>query len=215
MNIPLVFEIMKCLDGYYLFGLPNLQRQYKGEAEMSKIVSKKIVNIQAGKGNNWTDLMGTIKEKVAGELFDRAYYQFPSYDATIELEKGTKGAIELTTNLNIGISLLGNYYTVYFEDLAKARGFSSDPSNDPTWILYYSKKAVNGEALTQKLNDVRGYIEQHFIGFTFVPHDLLFTYKIKHTLPFQISWEFLGTEYPIYDFLFQGRFSYEGVKVLE
>jgi hypothetical protein len=215
MNKKVILEILKCLEKYYTFGLPNFQKSYIGETEMRNILTRKIDDLQAGRKSNWTDLVDALKNNVPGVLLDQAYYQFPSYDAVIEVEAQAIASHALTTRLILSISLLGPFYTAYFEDTFKAGGYVTDPKRDPVWRLYYSKKATNNGLVSQTLDAVKKRVNHFFDGYKFVPHNLLLTYKISNAVPFMESIEIAKPEYPIYNFLFNAGYGNAEVQVLE
>ena len=179
MHHEVILDLLKSVYRYYPVGLPNFQSSFEGRAKAMDILEKKIIAVQDGTPNDWTRLISVLTEKKIGEVRDAAYIQFPSYTATIILKQASTEWIEFTQYLHVTVSLLTNYYTVYFEDRLGHKVFYESEKHNPHTYLYYSNIRDPTSPSAEAFHEVKSIVASVFRNHQFVPHQLLFDHKVQ------------------------------------
>lgn len=144
-------------------------------------------------------LQDTFKDRL---INNQLYSNFPSYSITIELRNELRDEIKTLTWLNIRISLLTNYYTIYFEERNHFSGFKIRGDKDiPVLFCILSSKNLNVDSGNLYVAKVQELLLNLFPGYQYINHSLLLNYKIPDRIPIGYV-DPIPNFYPIYAFLF-------------
>ncbi len=122
---------------------------------------------------------------------------FPNYSFTVVLETKDYGNIYVEETIELRISLLCEYYTVF----CKRNTVHRDILHDNLDIFPVSQSVISTGS-SNDLNQIKLLIEKNFISQKFVNISLLLKYMISDYLPFGVEGKAIGDKYPVYDFLF-------------
>jgi len=128
-----------------------------------------------------------LKEEITEGRVERAsYFNFPNYVCIIELPTKylDEGSIEVRQSLIICISILVDFYTMYFEERYYFLKFKRGKSVSPCYAIHFFDEG--GEALKEKVNlqFILEKMGQYFPTKILAPHNLLKEMKIEGHVPF-------------------------------
>jgi hypothetical protein len=107
-------DLLECLYHFFPVGLPNLPN-YAGVNEIRKIVNKKIDEDCNNERSDINELFSDLMLQIPGLKWENiSYRQYPNYIINSLLKDELANGINHTCNLQITISLLCNYYTIFF-----------------------------------------------------------------------------------------------------
>jgi hypothetical protein len=216
MKIELLNKLLERVYYFYPIGIPSVKSIYGGDQKIKGIVEKKINQILTKEETVWSSFVQKLEETYSQRVFDMGYHQFPSYIATIELDKSENELFQFTQKLVLNISLLCSHYTIYFEDrfvfhYSKTGTLSS---NLTTFFTGKSKEVGTEKA---DVDSIKKTVELFFPDHSFVDHKTLFDYKLSSGLPYSFSHEdYLDFKsYPLYSFLFDSHLLLDNLAILE
>lgn len=199
---------------YYPIGCSQPYRQYPGYKILKSILDKKIIEIQEEKETPWSLLKARLFKGLNGyRLLDKGYIQYPSYTLALESEALTRDITNLTRSINVIVSLLVDYYTIFIEDsYIFMDGLKKDHVNSlPRHTILYSN-LNNNPKYSEMVEKIKVFIREEFPSHHYVNHKDLFDYKIEGGLIY-------GTEqvgnYSLFEYLFSNEFRYFSLSVLE
>jgi hypothetical protein len=122
---------------------------------------------------------------------------FPNYSFTVVLETRDHGTIYVEDTMEIRISLISEYFTVY----PKRNIFHRDILHHNIDIFPVSQSVISAGS-SNDLNKIKRLIEQSFSSKKFVNIGVLLQCLISNCVPFGVEGKATDHEYPVYDFLF-------------
>lgn len=214
---PEVGELISCVHKFYPSDFQNQSTERYSNPLLDKIVEEKINQVVDRKLPKscyklMTNVRKLFKDKTVIKGLER---QFPSYGMTIMLNETTQNNIRSQTTITLKISLLTNYYTVFFEEFNWFLNFPAFKVSDrPTLFRIFSSSnpAIDPENIYSR--SLKKIIEENFPTHKFIEHKLLFDKKLEYGFPYQL----ISNEksFPIFAYLFDndifwGR-NYEVIK---
>src|ERR1700749_4206298 len=118
-------------------------KAYEG---IQKIIDLKIKQFTSNSlPDNYYSLLRFLQDTFKDRLIiNQLYSNFPSYSVTVELRNELREEIKTLTWLNVRISLLTNFYTIYFEERNHFSGFKIRGDKDiPVLFRILSSKNLN------------------------------------------------------------------------
>ncbi len=201
-----LFDLLTSLYHYYPIGTQIMDANYPGIQERLAIVENKIIGLNEGKTTLWNQIIAEIRDTFANTtVYDRSYYQFPSY--VVELSLFSKQLPEIRHDRNIiaNLSLLTTYYTVFIEDKYFFTHLSHEPFKNPYHAISLSYKRNGDSALFDDIAKLRAMIQSNFQNHKFIPHIQLFNHKVTGGTPHGEDKHSNNESYCIFDFLFLNR----------
>jgi hypothetical protein len=217
--VQLLTKLLQSVHSYYPIGMPAVFAEYPGYKKLEEIVEKKIDEVSNNIKTPWYFLIEDIKTKfVKYSLFDEGFHQFPSYYAKIEIERSKDGGKEFSRTVIINISLLTDYYTIYFEDFFKYSLYKDNKfgiSRPPTMKIVYCKSCLEKYFL-DFIDSLKSVIKQHFPKKEFIDHSILFDHEVDGGTVYGKMLEYVpGKNYSIYEYLFFSGINRSQMTVLE
>lgn len=116
-NVNILKDLFDIVSRYYPVKVGTKKNNFGGDKEYAERIEKKISELLTQTKTQWSLFIKNVGEiRGSGSVLNMDYIQFPSYVAEIELESKRTAAFLLRRNLVVSVSLLGNYYTFFFED---------------------------------------------------------------------------------------------------
>lgn len=163
------WEIYEKIKYYYPIGIENelLQAKYPGRQELGALINERFHNPENFR--SWLDFIdGLGKKYPEKEFLNTTMGQVPSYSGKIELQKIECQTYRIIQQIHFSISYLGNYFTIYGEDLAQ----TIDDKN----LIYESicKYVVSPVGFYSKAFEcLENEISQNFPGYRLIPFNIL------------------------------------------
>jgi hypothetical protein len=218
MTLERVSNLVEKVHFYYPIGIPQIYKVYPGYKAIEEICHNKILDVQTSKRTPWTKAIEQIDNlSLEGKLYDLNYLQFPNYSASIEVKKELTEGIEITRSIELNVSLLAKYYTVFFLDTFRFLDFGSEGPIPiyPMKMIAYLKTRPTNISLDPILK-IKGVVENCFDGYCFMQHDLLFSYKMDGSSIFGSMEDYRpGQLHSLYEFLFSNHLPAEELTVCE
>jgi len=194
--------LVKAVHHYYPVGFYMSNVQYEGFQELQEILLSKHNNVSR---NSMPDDIKKLGEKLKSHFSHlpvhfEDYKQFPSYSIVIELGHHHHDGVQHLLRLVIKISLLVNYYTIYFEDIIKYNHLRYGLGPVNTTVVSFQMQREKDHA--QHVNAVEGFLKECFPDYFFVAHELLFALKIKYGNLIDEELETANQTKAIFSFLF-------------
>ena len=208
-----VNELLNRIHYYYPIGQEQLGTNHPGYIDYNKILTSKINNIIEDKKSNWDELTKLIMGIYKDGFFDMNYLQFPSHIGKIALKNELHQEYDYQQTLVINISLLCNFYTIFFEDTFIYKNYIDPLPKPKTKILYLNqKKKIE---INHTIEIIQQKIKWLFPEYEYINHKVLFLYEIKAGVPYTDGYEYATPPYFIYNFLFDGFFKEQCYYTLE
>lgn len=207
-----IAKLLERIHYYYPIGYKLINKDYVGYIQYQEILSKKINDIIANKQTNWTSFIELMKNNWEEKVLDMNYYQFPSHIVKLKLKHEICESVERQLSVIANVSLLCNYYTVFFEDHYIFNSHSKKIVKPYHTILFKNDCDVDS---LKTFNEMQENIQFFFPTHEFIHHQSLFNYKINGGEPYTESDEFNSKSFCIYNFLFDGFFKIESTDILE
>lgn len=209
-------ELLECIHHYYPIGMPHIRDEFSGFLELKKITANKIDSLVNNKVTEWSHLVAALEKRFGDKVFDIAYWQFPCYMLRVVLKEEKNDRFEYVQNFIVNISLLCNFYTIYFEDVFFYPTYVSKGATPlQQRVIYFQNEGIGKE---HELNpeEIETLLRLHFKEHRYISHKTLFDYKVSGGYPGMESLEdATHFEYPIYSFLFDSLMTYDNLKVVE
>jgi hypothetical protein len=169
-----MLSLLKSVYHYYPVGYPYLLKGYPGYLEMTQIVETKINQDCNDPASDPNLLCSEIRSLFPNNSVEnRVYENFPNYVYLLKLSEIDNSEVVHTTYLNVTISLLCDFYTIFFIDEFRVKGIS--PVDD-TFISYHSivsysnsQKRIDPNLILQ----VTASIKKYFPDKSFISHSLI------------------------------------------
>lgn len=136
------------------------------------------------------------------EVHDWSFRQFPNLAYHIKFKERSMDYIMSTCALNVKISLLTNYYTLFFEESVQVfHETQIKRTKAPLLVNCVSADNEFMDVNQHYINTAKALVEEHFINYNYVPPRLLFDNKFDGSVPFRARPDKIS--YPLYSFLFE------------
>ncbi len=200
---PEINEFISCVHRFYPSDFQNQSGEKYSNPIIDKIVEEKVNQLIYGNlPNSCYTLMAEVRELFKDKIIIKGLErQFPSYGMTIMLNESTQNNIRSQTTITLKISLLTNYYTVFFEEFNWFLNFSKFKSiNRPTLFRIFSSSNPAIDLDNLYSNALKKIIGENFPDHKFVDHKLLFNKKIEYGFPYQLNTD--EKSFPLFAYLF-------------
>jgi hypothetical protein len=213
-----LFELLLKIYMYYPVGMPHVYRDFPGYKLYMDKLDAKIDMVQAGTNHEWINFVEAARLKCpSGSLSDLSFQQFPSYIASIVIEKNKNSEREFSCEIVVVVSLLADYYTIYLKDSYKLLNYtySKEEIYPINYEILYYESAKNKELL-ELCDKLKLLLESNFSKYKYVSHHMLLNSEIQDTLLYGRSNDFPHEKkYSIYELLFDTQFFGEKITFLE
>ena len=187
--------------------------------DIKKIIGKKIdalTDTNTFYIKPFDDLFNHLKEGVSNfEIWRQPYFQFPNYIISFQLPSKylNENKVELRQSLVVCISLLVDYYTVFFEEVYYFLEFGNKKPSSHTIHFYESTSSLK---ILFDLEFINNSIVKYFPQKKFMSHYFLKNYKIKGYTPYGITEipDNGSSYYSFYEFLFDTSNNLSSVEVV-
>ena len=213
----IIKDLIDAIRKYYPIDLSISNNEYSGYKLLENIVNSKIDGLKRGiLPIECYELVKQIESFFKPYTVHVKYYtNFPNYSITIELSNGNNYNIKTISCLNIILSLLTNYYTIFFEEWNWFNGFTkSVDNNNPVLFRIMSSRNLNIDPQKDIFNKSNFIVSQQFPSYKFVSHQLLLNQKLPNGVPFGY-YDSIPYTYPIYAFLFDSQFNLPTTVIVE
>lgn len=214
---PLINEFVHAVRKYYSIDPKIPNREYDGYNLLVEIIENKIDQLVDNMlPKQFYNLIEAINlDFKEYTVFDKCYEQFPNYSLTIELANRISNNIQCISLLNLRMSLLTNYYTIFFEEVNIFNDFSENERiNRPLSFRIFSSRNNGIDPEKILLKKLKKMIDESFPEYKFVHHKILFDLKIDSAEPIGLTGYGLNS-YPIYAFLFDNNYHLPTYQVIE
>ena len=197
-------DLIKAIHNYYPIEQAILNEEFEGYKVLQKLIDTKIHGLTNGQLPK--ECYALVKEIesffVNCPINVHFYTNFPSYSIGIELANDTSDYTRRTSWLNVSISLLTNYFTVFFEERNLFNGFKEQNNkNMPILFRILSSKNHNIDTENIFVEKIKDIVATLFTEYKYINHRLLFNYKLPNGIPIGF-FDPIPNFYPIYAFLF-------------
>jgi len=206
--------LVKAVHHYYPVGFAMTNIQYEGFQELQAILLVKHNNVSKNSMPDDIKKLGENLRNHFGHLpvHFEYYKQFPSYSIVIELFHHYHDGVQHILRLVIKVSLLINFYTIYFEDAIKYDHLRYELGPVNTTVVSFQMQRDKDHA--QDVIAVERFLKECFPDYFFIGHQLLFGLKIKHGQLIEEEFETAGQTKDVFSFLFDNE-AYAGLLVVE
>lgn len=217
-NDQLITYFLQKIYNYYPVGFCHFRKAYPGYAEMEKIVQHKF-EVEC---NDPNAVCNVFVDRLKNELSPFAirnqnYQPFPNYSASILVSDVNNDSFRQETFIEVYISLLCDYYTVFLMDFYrfKEKKFPDNKVKDHHTI--YSFAEIYGEQYNKEINIIKDFVYQLFPQKKFISHVFLTRYHIHSVEPFgEGNCPNIKAEgYSFFDLLFYYQYQTKKIKILE
>lgn len=208
---------MPSIYKFYPIGCSSAdESSYHGYLEWNKIVTDKITAVGENSNTSWQQFISSLKDEF-GEavVHDASYLQFPCYRTEISIAQHETEGIHKVRSLCVDLSLLGPFYTCYFQDFYRMHEYTRVNKGRPVVeIALFSTSILNDDELKIRRRATE-QLETFFPEFKFYSHYDLLNSKIHaDSHPYHDPMSRKRT-YSVYDFLMSPVYSGLDIKLLE
>ena len=206
---PLVKEMRDTISLFYPIG-SNTNEYLSSGRTLGEITSLKINQLIAGElPVSCNQLTNNLTQEFSDDkVFSELERQFPNYAFTIELSKQDDSNFTVINFLKITISLIGDFFTVFHEEMITHKNISSTRTTfSPLITRVISSKSVTADDENHQFNKVKNMVETVFPEYQFVAHEILFRTKLSGATPYGQFEDDPDKEYSFYNFLFDIDYS--------
>ena len=171
-------ELNNVVDKYYVRSAVSAGIQRIVSEDRNLIMNEKLKSLVQHVQNDWAATIEDIKENFNFNILDVAYMPFPAYKVQIEVEDHKlKDGVTKKRYLIATVSLLCNYYTVYFLDRYSITDIDNSPDSLPVNFSVSFSKVVNPyfKEAAELFSTLSKIVEKHFPNYHFLPHGMLMT----------------------------------------
>jgi hypothetical protein len=216
--LPLINELLKSVYSHYPVGYWQYKEFYSGYKKMEEIVNHKL-NFECNDSSSPSNVFAfSLRNRLADmSIENRNYLNYPNYNYVIHVSKSSTGQVEQRHSIEICISLLCNYYTMYIvNEYALKKTGNDSVEYYPATFATYSFSDNREDTDTAVLKVVQDLLFEHFPQKEFVKHSTLMSHKITSVFPFRQD-VYFGTDrthFSLFDLLFNFN-SMEKINILE
>jgi len=210
-------EMTKAVSKFYPLNQEIENSSFSGYQVLVDTISAKFDQLLNGKSPSLYDqLIDELKQEFSDfKIMREIDRQFPNYAVTIELSKQDLADFLIYKTLRLRISLLTGFFTVFHEEIIYHKGVSSMSfTHMPviTTLVSGNSKIVDEHGYYFK--QVKAIAEKIFPEHKFFGHYLLFFTKLKNGVPHGFLDSQYGTDFPLYNFLFDYDFVSPSLSVI-
>lgn len=132
------------------------------------------------------------------------YRQFPNYSISIQLLNDQSEYSERYLFLTLKISMLTNYFTVFFEEITKHTDIIISPGYAINSTIIFLESQKFPERL-QYFEQIKQIVKECFSEYNFVKHYILFSTKVEHGTLYGDSSANEGIKNSLYRYLFDNQ----------
>jgi hypothetical protein len=172
-----IIRLLHAVYRHYPVGYFYLKDKYPGYQEMKEIVAKKM-NSECNDPLSISNVFARDLQEQLGKIkvINRNYENFPNY--VFDVRISSKHLIKLAHScyLTVCISLLCDYYTLFFVDEFSWKGpkdANNQPAFHPSPHYVYSFNTSLPKANPQLMANINLVLRTHFPGKTYISHALL------------------------------------------
>ncbi|TZF82287.1 hypothetical protein FW774_16515 [Pedobacter sp. BS3] len=190
---------------YYPVGFDIPNTQYSGYQNLLKIIEQKIdLLIDQKLPDECEALVKSVRESFGDyAIITEFERQFPNYCLTIKLLHKDLDEISIYYYLKLKISLLTNYFTIFYNELIHHKNIPAWPGRFvPLRTSVISSNIMLVDQEQKYLNILAAIVKECFPNYTFVNHRLLFNRRVRYGTPHGMEDNNLTIQYPLYNFLF-------------
>ena len=216
-NANVIRELMNSIKKYYPINTCIKNEDYPGDQLLDKIVADKIDSFTSDNlPKECYDLVNEINANFGAFTLHVRYYNFfPSYVITIELADKAVDCVRRVSWLNVKISMLTNYFTVYFEDQNWFNNLSDfKGSFKPIYFGVLSTRNTFYDPDEHLFNNLKNITLSYFPEYKHVSHKLLLDTKIDNRTPLG-KYKDIIEPHSIYSFLFDNDYQLPTTIVVE
>jgi hypothetical protein len=145
----------------------------------SEIMERKVDSLINNEVTPWQNFIEHVNKEISLEVKNVAFHQFPSYTAIIEISKTISDTIIWNRSYHIIVSLLCSGFTCFFLDTYKFHNFEPVHSAPPPFKHIASFQSASLKEDRVLLEPITALVKQYFPEHFFIPHHLLFSYKVE------------------------------------
>lgn len=215
-NAYLISNLIQSVKKYYPIELSLSNNDYEGYSALIKIVENKIEQIiNNDLPSYFYKFVGDINVYFKGfKIIDECHKQFPNYSFSIKLSDKTSNYIHSNSILVIKLSLLANYFTVFYEEINTFEKFSKFKYKyQPLVYRIYSSNNNVIDPEKAHFDKVIKLIQEYFPSYVFVEHSILFNAKVSNGNPYNQKANKNSTPFSIYDFLFDNEYTWGNLEI--
>ncbi len=207
--------LLKAIHSFYPVGINSLMGKYEGFSVFRRILDRKINEIAEGHTSSWTMLKDEIKCIFPHQsIIEQSYNQFPSYQLYIRIFERDEKGIRFERRLCLNISLLCQYYTLFFETIVSIKSHNDSEHSVATSRIFSFFDLE--ESKKNDIDEIKLLIEKNYKDYQFVHHKILFSYFIEGCGTYSNWQEYeTGQKNPIYLFLFDSHLMLENTIITE
>jgi hypothetical protein len=201
----------------YPIGQYNLLHQWPGYKEAVRLVTNKIDR----ECNDKQSISNVLYERLTAELpgiqiDNQNYYQFPNYVVKLQLENVHQSTVQHTFQLQLTISLLAPYYTLFFVDEYRITLNEKNPFGGGMFTIF-SLTQSQGRISNSVTQSIQQVMKNLFPDKDFVYHQLLFGPKLMGSVPYNGEWSPNPADnaYMLFDLLFHYAGGVENLQVVD
>lgn len=142
MNTDITNTLLTKIHNYYPIGRPEMYQQYAGFQELKNIMTQKIAEMENNE-SKWNQFIKTVRNKFPLCRVEDLYYPFPSFCLNIHIGEKTFETIKTQTSVQVVVSLLADYYTIYFGEHSTYTAYLQ--SNPMFGILAFDSYSMNSQ----------------------------------------------------------------------
>ena len=203
-----IVDLVKNVHYFYPTGNFNLKNNWPGYKVLKEKVDQKINN----ECNDSNSVSNRFSTSLTNRLTNYAivnynHFHFPNYVTIVRIGDNDYQHINHVYYLQITVSLLCDYYTIFFVDEYRFRSFTAQiPFASMHTIYSYKESLSRYDANITKI--IEEEIMRHFPEKRFMYHEPLFKTQIAGCVPFGEEWSPNSNDnsYSLFELLF----SYNG-----
>ena len=199
-------SLIHAVHRYYPIGINILNEQFDGFQELRAIMDSKFKQLS---DNAFSNNIGYLREELRNKFrefqidFDD-YKQFPSFSFAIELDQASYPTLQHSVRLVVKISLLINYYTIFFEEYITNQEVFSGLG--PARVAIISLRSQTNTRNTNIRTELLDLLQECLQNYHYVDHESLFKLKIHYGLPLDAPYITITETKPVYNYLFDNQF---------
>lgn len=178
-----VASLMKTINEYYPVGITAMKPWFAGFEKYTQILTEKINLVISKERTPWVDFIEKLQSEFADSILDMDYLQFPCHLVKITLKKEHHSDYEFERYLVVNVSLLCNYYTLFFEDRFRFKDYTNDIIK-PSITILFSRKLSEKVHFDDLVTKIESQLVKYFGNYSRINHKLLFDYKVEAVLPY-------------------------------
>jgi len=206
------FDLVKAVYQYYPIGTRDVNEAFLGYGKLIAIVKDKVERLisktlPAAPSKLDSDIRNSFNNLT---VLNRYHHQFPNYAMDIRFPKIEYPEVDLNYKLSLRISLLTNYYTIFFEEVILHKNLKAGSNQAPSMSFAVSSSIGHIADARNMVQTLKTMVETNFPDHKFVNHALLFSRKIQGGYPHGADGNQFNKEYSLYNFLFDNEYEVLG-----